>query len=54
MTFEKNEKRPNVTKLRGNAIIFRIGFIVKNIKDNIIPPIINELSPPDTLTPGKR
>jgi len=32
--------------------MFNIGFIIKNIKDNTIPPIIKVGIPPVIFTPG--
>lgn len=52
MTFIKKENKPSVIKFKGSAIILRIGFSIKNIKDRAIPPIIKVGIPPVIFTPG--
>ena len=52
ITFIKKENDPKVIKFRGRVMIFKIGFIIKNIKDNAIPPKIYVGIPPVIFTPG--
>ncbi len=51
--FVNIEKNPNVKKLSGAEKKFNIGLTIKKSSDNASPPIINEGSPPETLTPVK-
>lgn len=51
MAFIKKEKRPIVTKLRGNDIKFNSGLTTRNNNDNTNPPIIKVINPPETFNP---
>ena len=47
----KKENIPNVIKLKGKVIIFKIGFIINEIKEKTKPANIKVDNPPIILTP---
>lgn len=51
-TLLKNENKPKVAIFKGRAIRFRIGLIIKKIRDRTEPPKIKVRNPPDILTPS--
>jgi len=53
ITFIKKENDPKVIRFKGRVMIFKTGFIIKNIKDKTTPPMIYVGIPPEIFTPGK-
>jgi len=49
----KKERKPNVRILNGSVIILIIGSSMVEVIVKSVPPIIKDVKPPETWSPGK-